>query len=188
MPRTSDEGTPAWNCLAGIGEENEERLSVRGLETLEVRRGGMTGRQGLEMVRRNRKGLRELRLATVTGVDKEFVEGLAELGKDEGSVGLRVLELEGCTNLVLNDDEDFEWIEKMVEMGLEELSLKGCEGVNGERLKTASAAKRWEEGGLRLVLPDDEDVETKSCDGDMGDDLTDGKGATNELEVDPDYV
>ncbi|KAI4166409.1 MAG: hypothetical protein LQ346_009100 [Caloplaca aetnensis] len=139
------------------------------------------------MVRRNR-ALRELRLAMVTGVDKDFVEGLAELGEDEGSMGLSVLELEGCTNLVLKDDKDFEWIEKMVETGLKQLSLKGSEGVNGEVLTRASAENRWEEGALRLMLPDDEDVETKSCDGDIGDDLTEGKGATNVLEVDPDYV
>ena len=147
----------------------------------------MTGRQCLEMVRRNR-GLRVLRLGMVTGVDAEFVRDLADLGEDGDSRSLTVLELESCANLVLKDNKDLEWVEKMVQKGLQELCFKDCKGVNGELLARARPAERWEERGLKLVSPDDGNVETKSCDGDLGNELTEGKGAPNVLEVDPEYV
>ncbi len=154
------------------------------LETLEVRRAGMTGRQCLEVVRKN-KWLKVLRLGMVTGVDKEFVEALAKVRAEDGRTALKVLELEGCANLVLKTEDEFEGIQKMVDGGLRDLYLNGCEGVDEEVLIRLSKMRRWEEKGLRKVLLDEGSGETKSCDGNVGGDFA---GTNKVLEVDPDYV
>ena len=141
----------------------------------------MTRRQLLEMVRRNR-GLRELRVGCVTGVDLGFVRELAEMEE----VGLRSLEVQGCANLGLGNDGDFEWVGLMVGRGLVELKFEGCEGVDGEVLSRLCEERGWEGRGLK-VMPDQE-AETKSCDGDLGGEVVEGKGGRRVLEVDPEYV
>lgn len=149
---------------------------MKGLEALEVSRAGMTGRQCLEMVRQNR-GLRVLKLDMVTGVDWDFVEALADLEEEEGEgrSGLRVLGVERCANLLLTAEKHFEWIEKMVKCGLRELSLEGCEGADESMIGRLSKERRWQDKGLRLVMPDEGEAETKSCEGDIGTELTEGK-------------
>ena len=186
-PFVSDEGTPAWNALAGIGAENREKLRSRGLRSLEVVRAAITERQCLEWVRRN-PGLRKVRLQMVTGVDNSFVHGLAALAEEgESRTGLQVLQLENCGNLILKTEEEMAWIEKMVKNGLKELSFRECEGVDGEMLARVSEERKWGDRGLKLTMPEEEEGETRSCGASINGG-EEGKGKGRVLEVDPEYA
>jgi hypothetical protein len=182
-PSISDEGSPVWNGLAGIGEENKRDCKVRGLKMLKVTRAAITAKQLQEWVRRN-EGLQEVRLAMVSGVERVFVEGLAE----GPSRKLRVLELEKCENLILNEEEHFEWVDKLVDAGLVELGMQGCKEVDGCLARRLYEERRWQERGLTILKVPRDDVEVQSCDGRLETGSVCSANKPSRLEVDPRYL
>lgn len=186
-PMISDEGSPVWNGLAGIGDKNALDLQTRGLRTLNVTRAAVTSKQMTEWVRWNER-LTELRLEMVSGVDQDFAEGVAEMA-GRGRLRLRGLRLERCANLVLREERDFDWVESLVDAGLVELGLTGCTGVDETVLKTVSEERRWIERGLKTLAVSGEQGDMDSGDGrsELGNGVL-RYSAGQHLEVDPKYA
>ncbi|RMZ92324.1 hypothetical protein DV736_g416, partial [Chaetothyriales sp. CBS 134916] len=76
-PDLGAEGSPAWNALAGFGDQYSLALRMTGLQTLSITRAAITSAQLAKWVDVS-KELYELRLDMVSGVDKNFVDWLAD--------------------------------------------------------------------------------------------------------------
>jgi hypothetical protein len=182
-PSISDEGSPVWNGLAGVGETNERDCKVRGLKKLKVTRAAITAKQLQEWVKRNDE-LKEVRLAMVSGVERIFLEALT----DRTSRKLRVLELEKCENLILNEEEHFEWVEKLVDAGLARLGLQGCKDVDGCLARRLYEERGWHGRGLETLRVPGDQTEVQSCDGKLETSSVCSADSPSRLEVDPRYL
>lgn len=200
------EGSVSWNSLGAIGmeqhgeETQQKRKRLSGLKSLTIVRGAATGKQ-LEGVVRMNPELKKVRLGLCVGVERELVQALGQMVStrdEEGEDGrreatraaMKVLELDQCGNLVLKTEEDFAWIDQLVVAGLEELSLRECDQVDGEMLKMVAEERTWRQRGLwRLVGPnDDVEAETKSL---VDEELSGTEcvpKTVQKIEVDPAYA
>ncbi|ETN43499.1 uncharacterized protein HMPREF1541_02658 [Cyphellophora europaea CBS 101466] len=193
-PPIEKEGCTAWNLLAGIGDANARSLRLNGLRSLHVRRAAITSRQLREWVLRNAE-LRELCLAMVTGVDAEFVEGLAKMfladADQERRAVLTRLEIENCPQLELKERENFAWVEVLLECGLKEVDFRRCRAVDMDVLREVFEERRW--GELGLVVPalagaaDEDELETRSLDHETTVGDSNGKGKGPAIEIDPNF-
>lgn len=115
-------GSPIWNSLAGIGDENESKLRLTKLERLTLERAGITSVQLQGWVQNNPQ-LTELILRNVTGVDADFVQWLGSYhaaareqdGRSPRSqpVRFKKLALESCPSLCLEHAEAFSWLKSL---------------------------------------------------------------------------
>ncbi|KAL9107649.1 MAG: hypothetical protein Q9227_007456 [Pyrenula ochraceoflavens] len=168
VPRALVEGPASphagWNALAGIGRDAASSRVMGKLESLRLERVGITSFQLKGLVERN-PGLKELCLRKVSGVDEEFVEWLG--GEWAGRKKLKVLEVEECDELRIEEEKDAEWVKGLE--GLEVLSFHRCANVDAE-LTTRLNEEEWKVQGFVPLL-------------DLGSPVVEGLF----LEVDPEY-
>ena len=123
-------GNPSWNALVGLGAKNRQRLRLRNLRTLRIKRSGLTSAQLRTMVESNPR-LKRLSLANVTGVEHEFVQWLGAYCKS-GRSQLEEVTLQGCPQLKMQRLDDFAWLEGITDSAVRYLSLLGCKNVRHE--------------------------------------------------------
>lgn len=141
-------GSPAWNALVGLGQENNQNLRLRGLLSLRIERAGLTSTQLRKFIESNPL-LRKLHLDNVTGVDLEFVHWLAAYC-ESGESRLEEITLERCPQLKMQRLEDFAWLAGITESEVSYLSLYRCRNVRHDIL--ARLVDEDEEEGLDLDL------------------------------------
>lgn len=141
-------GSPAWNALVGLGQENKQNLRLRGLLSLRIERAGLTSTQLRKFIESNPL-LRKIHLDNVTGVDLEFVHWLAAYC-ESGESRLEEITLERCPQLKMQRLEDFAWLAGITESEVRYLSLYRCRNVRHDIL--ARLIDNEEEEGLDLDL------------------------------------
>lgn len=165
-PEIAKEGSPAWNPLCGLGRQHEEKLQMRNLRSLSIRRAAITSAQLLKWVSLNSK-LEDLRFDMVTGTNASFVEGLVRMRADRRKrASLKRLAIERCPNLRLEEMADFEWVQALMAMGLQDLSLEGCANVRSDVLRWCSERRGWAQQGLQIIHPDEHRVRERISDDD----------------------
>jgi len=122
LPSNRSDTCPIWDPIAGIGGENEANLKLTNLEKLTLERADMTSVQLQKIVQRNR-GLSELTLKNVTGVDLGFVqwlgayhEGRKAEGREPHPVWLRSLALESCQSLKIYTPDKLAWLDGLFDV------------------------------------------------------------------------
>ncbi|RMD41809.1 hypothetical protein DV735_g3317, partial [Chaetothyriales sp. CBS 134920] len=126
-PDVDAEGTPAWNALAGFGDQYLSALKMTGLQRLSITRAAITSAQLSKWVGVSRD-LCELRLDMVSGVDNNFVEWLAgvQVKERDDRCTLRALSIRRCPGLHVRTVSDARWIQHL---------LKDKPGTAGSPLK-----------------------------------------------------
>ena len=209
-PNLEAEGSTAWDIFAGTSSMCDGRMCPNQkstmLRSLSLTRVAISSPQLLRWVAGS-PGLQELKLSLVSGVDLDFVEGLAKLhpcpplspdlaaaDSDASSVleqptrrtGLTRLELRSCSNLCLVRSEDLAWIELLVQQGLRWLSLGQC--VNLRMLTHACHKQGWNRGrGLFIAELEAKEgtaggLQTQASD---AQEARDPRRDTTMIEVDP---
>lgn len=112
--RSTPSGTPAWNALAGIGDENSRNLRLHTLESLSIERASLTPVQLSKWIAAN-PNLKDLSLRNISGVDTEFLDLLTKIYSGESSHSpLHSLKLELCQNLSLKSDHDLASLDRLL--------------------------------------------------------------------------
>ncbi|RMZ76198.1 hypothetical protein DV737_g4919, partial [Chaetothyriales sp. CBS 132003] len=135
-PDVNTEGSPAWNALAGFGDQYSLALRMTGLQTLSITRAAITSAQLVKWIDAS-KELCELRLDMVAGVDNNFVQWLADdqVKRQLDHRTFRVLSIQRCPGLHLRKLSDVRWIQDLADAGLQELILRGCRNVDSRLLR-----------------------------------------------------
>jgi len=130
--REAPAGNPCWNALVGLGQTSQHNLRMRNLQSLRIERAGITSAQLRSLLKSNPQ-LRSIHLNNVTGVDQEFVQWLGIYCED-GQTPLQEIILENCSQLRMQDSEDFAWLAGITAGSVRRLSLSLCRNVNHRRL------------------------------------------------------
>ncbi|RMZ84977.1 hypothetical protein DV738_g419, partial [Chaetothyriales sp. CBS 135597] len=152
-PDIDAEGSPAWNALAGFGDQYSRSLKMTGLQKLSITRAAITSAQLSRWVGASSE-LCELRLDLVSGVDNNFVQRLADVQVEQRQDRrpLRLLSIQRCPGLHVRAVSDARWIQDLVHAGLQDLHLKECRHVDSKLLKNLVQGHGWGSGlPLKLV-------------------------------------
>lgn len=159
---TPVQGSPVWNPLSAIGEQNVQNLSLRNLRTLRLSRANITSFQLRRWIQMNPE-LCELRLSMCRGVDNEFAKWLAEyITTGPGRGKLETITLHDCAMLELRNVTDFAWIDCLSNLhndhettpaSLKTLSLRGCKKVSDEKFCRLVTENQWCRSIKRLISP-----------------------------------
>jgi len=130
--KEAPDGKPCWNALVGLGVENQKKLRLRGLHSLQIERAGLTSVQLRTFVESNPR-LKKLHLDNVAGVDQQFVQWLGTYC-DSGESRLEEITLQGCPELKMQRLEDFAWLVGITASSVRHLSFSRCRNVRHEML------------------------------------------------------
>lgn len=120
-------GSSAWNALVGLGQANQQKLRLRSLLSLQIKRAGLTSTQLRKFIESNPL-LRKIHFENVAGVDLEFVQWLAAYC-ESGKSRLEEIVLEQCPQLKMQQLEDFAWLAGISDSEVRHLSLFKCRNV-----------------------------------------------------------
>lgn len=192
-------GSSAWNALVGLGQANQQKLRMRSLLSLHVKRAGLTSTQLRKLIESNPL-LRRIHLENVTGVDLDFVQWLAAYC-ESGKSGLEQIVLERCPQLKMQRLEDFAWLAGITESEVSHLSLFKCRNVRHD-IFVRLIEESDEEEGLELDLLETlippkgparhfgvvEEISSRPVSVVMQTGFGSMAGAADKIDIDPEYM